>query len=181
MKKENLKRSSNIIWLMGPTSSGKTTIAETLLFELRKQGQKAIHFDGDEVRDYFGKDFGFSSSNRLMVIKTIVSLAKKTSEAGITTIVSALTAHDEARIYIQANCNNLFVIFVECSIKECARRDPKGLYKKAESGEIDTLIGYNSKYQPPENPEIIVKTEFASVGSCVQQILIKGKEILYCE
>ena len=167
----DLKKNGKIIWLMGPTSSGKSTLAKLLADSLKTTHETVIHFDGDEVRDYFGENFGFEGANRFLVVKTIVKLANKTSEAGMTTIVSALTANDEARKYLYEKCKNLFLIYVKCSIEECSRRDPKGLYMKARLGEIDTLIGYNSCYKPPEHPDLVVNSEIEEPEICVQKIL----------
>ncbi len=148
-----------VLWLMGPTSSGKTTIATQLLADLRKKSVPVIHFDGDEVRDFFGDFLGFSEKERFRVVHTIVHLANKSVDAGLNVIVSALTANNDARQFIQENVHNLIVGYVKCSIEECARRDPKGLYSKAKNGQIDTLIGFNQEYLAPECPDIILDTE----------------------
>lgn len=159
-----------IIWIMGPTSSGKTTIAEKLVEKFRIDNKKILHFDGDEVRGFFDRDFGFSSENRLKVVKTIVHLANKSVEAGVNCIVSALTANKDARDIIHRSIKNLIVVYIKCSIDECIRRDPKGLYNAAKKGEIDTLIGYNKKYPAPEKPDIIINTENYNVDDCVDKL-----------
>ncbi len=143
---------------MGPTSSGKTTIAEHFVHEMRKQNHRVIHFDGDEIRNFFGKEFGFKPENRFLVVKTLAYLANKSTEAGTNVVVSALTAHFDARDYVCRNVNNLIVGYVVCPIEVCAERDPKGLYRKAKLGEITTLIGYNSEYLPPEKSDIVLDT-----------------------
>jgi len=157
-----------IIWLMGPTSSGKTTLAESFAKGVRKKGKIILHYDGDEVRDFYGAGHGFSKSNRQQVVQTLVHLAKKAYDAGACVVVSALTAHEDARKYLKKNIKDLQIAYVECSIETCASRDPKGLYEKARNGTIDTLIGFNSKYVPPENPDIILNTEEKSVEELVK-------------
>ena len=82
----------------------------------------------------------------------------KANNAGINVIVSALTAHQTAREHIKETIPNLLVGHVDCPIDICVARDPKGLYEKARNGEIDTLIGYNSTYQPPVEPDIKLDT-----------------------
>ncbi len=160
----------SVIWIMGPTSSGKTTISEKLSKELRKKNIQVIHYDGDEVRNFFGPDFGFNKENRFLVVKTIVHLANKSCDSGLNVIVSALTANQDAREYIQKKIDNLILCYIKCSIDECSQRDPKGLYKKAKSGEITTLVGYNSAYITPENPDIILDTEKFSINECIEKI-----------
>jgi adenylylsulfate kinase-like enzyme len=161
----------SVLWLLGPTSAGKTTLAVHVVGELRKRGVPAIHFDGDEVRDFFGPDFGFGPESRLRVVSTLVHLANKAAGAGLHVVVAALTAGEDARAYVRDNVKNLTVGYVACSIQACARRDPKGLYRKAMAGEIDTLIGYNTEYRPPDDPDLVLDTESCSVDELVAQIV----------
>jgi len=152
-------QNSFVLWLLGPTSCGKTTIAKQLLSFIRENRIPVIHYDGDEVRDLFGPEFGFSQEQRLKVVKTVVHLTNKATEAGLNVIVSALTANPDARRYVDEHTQNIITGYVKCSIDECAKRDPKGLYKKAQNGEINTLIGYNSEYHEPENPDLVLDSE----------------------
>ena len=165
----------SILWILGPTSSGKTTIAEQLLQKLRARGHVVIHYDGDEVRDFFGDNLGFSGIERLKVVQTIVHLANKASEAGLLVIVSALTANNDAREFVKKNVKQLVTIYLECSIEACVERDPKELYKQAKEGEINTLVGYNKPYNIPYEPDIILNTERLSIDTCIKRIL----ELIY--
>ena len=158
-------------WLMGPTSSGKTTISERLIKICQKNKFSIIHYDGDEVRDLFGSNFGFDEKNRNMVIYTLVYMAKKANESGMPCIVSALTAHDSSRKYIRSKLKNLKTIYVKCPIDICAKRDPKGLYKRAKNKEINTLIGYNSDYLEPKEPDLILNTNKYSIEENSNQLL----------
>ena len=106
----------------------------------------------------------------MRVVSTLTHLANKATEAGSNVVVSALTANLDSRDYVRDNANNVLFCYIECSIETCAKRDPKGLYSKAREGKINTLIGYNSKYIPPENPEIVVNTDYASAPLAVDII-----------
>jgi len=161
----------SVVWLLGPTSSGKTTIAEHLVTCLKAEGVPAIHYDGDEVRDFFGPNLGFAPADRLRVVSTLVHLANKAARAGLFVIVSALTANDDARRYVRSNVDHLILGYVKCSIETCAQRDPKGLYAKSQRGEIDTLVGVNTAYLPPDSPDIVVDTETLSVEGSVERLL----------
>ena len=160
-----------VLWLLGPTSAGKTTLATRVVEDLRECGVAAILFDGDEVRDFFGADLGFGPESRLRVVSVLVHLANKAAEAGLQVVVAALTAGKDAREYVRANVRNLTIGYVCCSIRACAQRDPKGLYRKAMRGEIDTLIGYNSEYQPPDNPDLVLDTESNTVDELSARIV----------
>ena len=130
-----------------------------------------MHFDGDEVRNFYGSSFGFQASDRQRVVAMLVHLANKTQAAGVNVIVSALTAHEDARRLVLGATKNLIVVYIKCSIKVCAERDPKGLYAQAKKGEIDTLIGLNSKYFPPDKPDLVIDTETLSPDEAVDTII----------
>ncbi len=164
-------QAGTVLWLLGPTSAGKTTLATRVVADLRTNGIPAILFDGDEVRDFFGDELGFGADSRLRVVSILVHLANKAADAGLNVVVAALTAGQDARAYVRENVRNLTIGYVACSIQGCAQRDPKGLYRKAMRGEIDTLIGYNSAYQPPESPDLILDTELQSLDDLTARIV----------
>ncbi|MEI2297443.1 adenylyl-sulfate kinase [Ensifer sp. MJa1] len=167
-----LPQAGTVLWLLGPTSAGKTTLATRVVADLRAAGLPAILFDGDEVRDFFGDQLGFGADSRLRVVSVLVHLANKAAEAGLNVIVAALTAGEDARDYVRKNVKNLTTGYVACSIQGCAERDPKGLYGKAMRGEIDTLIGYNSAYLPPDNPDFVLDTEKYSLDQLAARIVV---------
>jgi adenylylsulfate kinase len=167
----HLDPSGTVLWLLGPTSAGKTTLATRIVADLRRRGIPAIHFDGDEVRDFFGEGLGFVPESRLRVVSILVHLANKAADAGLNVVVSALTASEDARDHVRAQVRNLTVGYVACPISTCARRDPKGLYRKAINGEIDTLIGFNGEYRPPEDPDLILDTEAHSLDELSARVM----------
>ena len=147
---------------MGPTSSGKSTLARHFVAEWQNQHVPVIEYDGDEIRNLFGKGHGFNPEDRLRVVCVLAHLASKAAGSGLNVVVSALTAHENARQLVRERLPNRVVGYVACPIDLCAKRDPKGLYKRAQSGEIDTLIGWNVPYQPPANPELTLNTDTCS-------------------
>ena len=126
--------------------------------------------DGDEVRDLFGSDLGFSEAARMQVVKTLVYAANKACDAGLNVVISALTANQDARDYVATHVNSLVMGYVSCSLDECIKRDVKGLYKKAISGEIKTVIGFNTPYHQPDDPDIILDTENNSLDKIIKQL-----------
>ncbi len=169
-----------VLWLMGPTSSGKTTISKKLCDRLRSYGYVTVTYDGDDVRNIFASNLGFASKDRLKVVKMLVYMANKAAKAGAIVIISALTANDDARKYIKESISNILIGYVECDISVCASRDPKGLYKQAKEGKIDTLIGYNTEYKAPENSDIVINSEVNTVSSNLDSIekFLKMKSII---
>lgn len=170
-----------IVWIMGPTSAGKTTLANEVLHVLRKKGFCVIHYDGDEVRDFFGPDLGFNCENRLRVVSTLVYLANKALDAGLNVIVSALTANSDARHFVCKNAKNLILVSLECRTETCIRRDRKGLYAQALKGEINTVIGLNSKYDAIENPDIVIDTDTKSKEESVRDLIEQLNSTLQLE
>ena len=165
------KQEKHIFWLMGPTSSGKTTLAKLLHGRLLNADNFALHYDGDEVRNTFGSTLGFSNNDRLLVVKTLVYVSNKGLMAGANVVVSALTAFDDARLYIKNNLDHAIVIYLRCSITECTQRDPKGLYAREKLGEISTLVGVNNTYNEPECPDIILDTEGSTPEESLQELI----------
>ena len=165
------RKKKHVLWIMGPTASGKTTLAKGLKAKFQEKNILTLHYDGDEVRDFFGPSHGFKEEDRLMVVKTLAHLANKAVDAGVNVIVSALTANEDARKYTKKHVKNLVLVYLECSIEKCIERDPKGLYKKAINREIDTMIGFNDEYIPPENPDIVLNTEGTSVEMSVLELM----------
>ena len=159
------------LWLMGPTSAGKTTIAYALVAYLKTIRYPVLHLDGDEVRNLFGNDLGFSNEERLRVVKACLYMLKKARSSNISAVVSALTATEEARQLLNEQEPKIIVGHIDCPIEICAQRDPKGLYNKAKNQEIDTLIGYNSAYKAPKNPDFIIDTMHTSVDEAVKIIM----------
>lgn len=156
---------------MGPTSAGKSTLANLAVAELRRLGVPIIGYDGDEIREMFGEGLAFTAGDRLRVVAALVHLANKAADAGLNVIISALTAGQDARDHISNEIEDLKIGYVRCSIETCARRDPKGLYGRAMRGEIDTLVGYNSAYRPPSDPHLVLDTERYTTETLVKSIV----------
>lgn len=167
-----MTKPAGILWLMGPTSAGKTTLARALQQRLRDAHAMAVaHWDGDQVRDMLGPTLDFTAASRLRVVDMLATLAGVTSRAGVFTIVSALTAHDDARQLIRQALPDMLVGYIHCPVELCAERDPKGLYGRAKRGEISTLIGYNSAYVPPADPDIEIDTSRTEIDAGVDMLV----------
>ena len=172
-----------VFWILGPTSSGKTTIGKMLVKEMRDNNIPAIHYDGDEIRSFFGKTLGFEAQDRLRAVSICAHLANKASDAGLNSVVSALTANDDARDYISNNVSNIILIYLKCPIEICIKRDSRGLYQGVKEGKIDskTVVGLDEPYPPPSNPDLIIATNEntpeESVKIIKKWLTIKGYNI----
>jgi adenylylsulfate kinase len=165
---------SPVIWLTGLPGSGKTTIAKALHPKLKELGFKVELLDGDIVRKELSPELGFTKQDREMHARRVVYLSKLLSRNGIISVVCLISPYREFRRYARSETNindNFYEVYVKCSLETCIRRDPKGLYKKALSGEINDLTGLQDPYEEPENPEIIANTERQTLEECVNVIL----------
>jgi len=163
-----------VIWLTGLSASGKTTIALQLATKLREHDFKVELLDGDAIRKELSADLGFSRQDRREQIRRVVYLCKLLSKNGITCIVSVISPYRDLRNLAREEIRKVspFIeVFVKCSLESCIKRDPKGLYKKALSGEISNFTGLQDPYEEPLSPDVMVNTDSETVEECVDKII----------
>jgi len=163
-----------VIWLTGLSASGKTTIALQLATKLREHDFKVELLDGDAIRNELSADLGFSRRDRREQIRRVVYLCKLLSKNGITCLVSVISPYRDLRNLAREEIRKVspFIeVFVKCSLESCIKRDPKGLYKKALSGEISNFTGLQDPYEEPVSPDVMVNTDSETVEECVDKII----------
>ena len=118
-------------------------------------------------------DLGFSAKDREEHNRRVIFISKLLIRNGINVAVPLIAPYRKIRAFARQELGNLFTEgWVKCSLEECIRRDPKGLYARALRGEITDLTGLQDPYEKPLDPDVIVDTEHESVGDCVDQILL---------
>jgi adenylylsulfate kinase len=162
-----------VLWLTGLPSSGKSTLGhevERLLFE---RGCNSYVLDGDNIRHGLNKNVGFSPEDRKENIRRIGEVAKLFAEAGVIVFTAFISPYREDRDQARAlnEPGRFFEIYCECSVGECEKRDPKGLWQRARKGEIEEFTGVSAPYEEPLNPEIIVRTDKCGLEECAEQIM----------
>ncbi len=151
---------NKVLWFTGLSGSGKSTIAAELEKELHEEGKLTYILDGDNVRHGLNSDLGFSPEDRGENIRRIAEVAKLFYDAGVYVLVCFISPYIKDRRYARKLIGEDFVeVYVKCSIEECKKRDPKGLYEKAEKGEIKNLTGVDAPYEEPEKAEVVVDTD----------------------
>ena len=136
-------------------------------------------FDGDEVRRNLSKGLGFSKEDRDTHNKRIIYVCKLLTRNGVNAIVSLISPYRSTRAYARENLPLFVETYLKCSIKECIKRDPKGLYKKALAGEITNMTGIQDPYEEPLNPELILDTENDSSRYNLRKAIQKLEELQY--
>ena len=162
-----------VLWLTGLSGSGKSTIANALEKQLYAEGKKTYVLDGDNIRHGLNKDLGFADKDRVENIRRVAEVAKLMCDAGLIVITAFIspfrTEREMARSLFQSD--EFKEIFISTPLKIAEQRDPKGLYKKARSGEIPNFTGINSPYEKPIKPELTIDTSKTSITQSVKKIL----------
>jgi adenylylsulfate kinase (EC 2.7.1.25) len=170
------------IWFTGLPSSGKSTLAVKLEEVLFERGYRTYILDGDNIRHGLNKNLGFSPEDRTENIRRIGEVAKLFRDAGVISMTAFISPYRRDRQVARelSNDKSFIEAFVNCPVEICEQRDPKRAYKKAREGIIKDFTGVSAPYEPPEDPEIHLRTDKMSVEECVQVIidyLIKNKFI----
>lgn len=164
---------SFLIWFTGLSGSGKSTLANLVEIELHKQNISTYCLDGDNIRNGINNDLNFSKNDRKENIRRITQIAKLFVDAGVITLAAFVSPYRKDRDFIKTilGKENVIEIYVNSSLKECERRDVKGLYKKARSGKINDMTGITSTYEFPLNPDLEIDTENHNVHDSKQLIV----------
>lgn len=173
---------SFVLWFTGLSGSGKSTIANELAARLFTDDIQVYVLDGDNIRHGLNRDLGFSDDDRKENIRRIAEVSKLFVDSGtiaITAFISPfLEDRDAARTIL--NSDEFIEVYIKCSLTECENRDPKGLYKKARSGEIKQFTGIDSPYEAPIAPELVIDTALLSIKDSVEEIItyLKTKKLI---
>jgi len=159
------------VWFTGLPSSGKTTLARMLEKELKERGFSVEVLDGDEVRERLSKGLGFSKEDRDENIWRIAYVARLITNSGGVAITCAISPYRDLREKARMEIGRFIEVYVRCPVEECIRRDVKGLYKKALSGEIKNFTGISDPYEEPLNPETIVGTHRETPEESLNKII----------
>ena len=162
-----------VLWFTGLSGAGKSTIANLVEKKLHSLGKHTFLLDGDNVRHGLNRDLGFTDADRVENIRRIAETAKLFVEAGLIVLVSFISPFRSERKMARdlVEASEFFEIYVDTPLEICEQRDPKGLYRKARSGELKHFTGIDSAYEKPESPEIRVDTSNFTAEDLAEQIV----------
>jgi len=181
-REQRLKQKGVVIWFTGLSSSGKSTIARAVEESLFGRGNLAYVLDGDNIRHGLNKNLGFSPEDRQENIRRIGEVAKLFADAGLIVMTAFISPYrrdrDIARSLLKEG--EFVEVLVEVSLKLAEERDPKGLYKKARTGEIQEFTGISAPYEKPLKPEIIIDTDKLNIEQSRDLVLryLENKQII---
>lgn len=168
-----LNRAPVTLWLTGLSGSGKSTLSFALERALLNVGKAAFVLDGDNIRCGLSSDLTFTSADRMENIRRTAEVARLMNEAGLIVIVSLISPAAEdrlrARDIIGEQCFR--EIYLSATLSVCELRDPKGLYRKARTGEIASFTGVSAPYEVPQEPDLELDTGIISVTECIERML----------
>jgi len=159
-----------VLWFTGLSGSGKSTVASHVYETLKCRGTEVEYLDGDAIRSVFPMT-GFTREERNEHVRRTGFLASRLEAHGVTVVASFVSPYRESRDFVRGLCRNFIEIYVATPLEECERRDVKGLYAKARHGELKNFTGIDSDYEPPQSPEVHLRTVGIRPESCVDQII----------
>ncbi|MBF7073278.1 adenylyl-sulfate kinase [Glaciecola sp. MH2013] len=161
-----------VIWLTGLSGSGKSTIANLLEKKLFSEQKKTYLLDGDNIRHGLCGDLGFDDKDRVENIRRISEVAKLFVDSGTIVITAFISPFNADRAFCRSLLgeNEFVEVFVDTPIEVCEKRDPKGLYKKARSGDISNFTGIDSAYEVPLSPEIHLEYQDESAEATAERL-----------
>ena len=158
------------VWFTGMSGAGKTTAARVLERRLRLLGASVEVLDGDLVRERLSKGLGFSREDRDENVRRIGFVCELLSRNGAIAIAAAISPYRTVRDEVRARIPNFVEVYMECPMETLVKRDPKGLYRKALSGEIRHFTGVSDPYEPPVSPEVVIHSGSDTVDEGVERI-----------
>jgi adenylylsulfate kinase len=169
-----------VLWFTGLSAAGKTTVGSLVARDLEERGYTVEVLDGDVIRTHLSQGLGYSKEDRDTNVARIGWVASRLARAGVAVVVSAISPYAEARARARALVEETaaFVeIHVATSLEVCAERDPKGLYAKALSGELEHFTGVSDPYEEPQHPELRLDTAGREPAASAASVLARLEEL----
>lgn len=163
-----------VVWLTGLPSSGKSTTAHAVERKLFDAGNRAVVvLDGDNVRHGLSADLGFSAAERAEHLRRTGELAKLMFDAGMVVLCAFVSPSraERERVRNLFPAGRFFEAYCSCAVETCEKRDPKGFYARARTGEIRQYTGVSAAYEAPQNADIVLDTGIQSVENCTRAVM----------
>ena len=162
-----------LLWFTGLSGSGKSTLSNLVEVDLHNKGLSTYILDGDNIRKGINKDLNFTPEDRTENIRRIAEISNLMLDSGVMTLAAFVSPYIKDREQVKqiVGADNFIEIYVNTSLEECERRDVKGLYKKARSGEIKNMTGISAPYEAPIYPDFEIITDGHPIEDSVKEVL----------
>jgi len=175
-----------VIWITGLSASGKSTLAEGFYRKLKKlKYQNVVLLDGEDLRKHSSRVYGYSLEERAASSLEDISIVKSFYDQGKFVILSTISPQRSIRAHARKMFTNFYEVFLDCSVEICSKRDYKGHYAKALSGELKNFVGIDQTYEVSDDPELTINTDEKNISQTLealfnfskkQNIVIKNNE-----
>ena len=164
-----------VLWFTGLSGAGKSTIANLVEKRLHTLGRHTILLDGDNVRHGLNRDLGFSEADRVENIRRVAEVSRLCVDAGLIVLVSFISPYRAERLLARERVadGEFIEVFVDTPVDECRKRDPKGLYAKADAGQIKNFTGVDAPYEAPLAAEVHLRTVAETAESLADQVVME--------
>lgn len=170
-----------VLWFTGMSGAGKSSLSVPVAERLRAAGLPVEVLDGDEVRTHLSAGLTFSKEDRDVNVRRIGYVARLLARNGAIAITALISPYrslrEEQKQAVVADGAGFCEVYVECPVEVLTERDVKGLYKRALAGEIENFTGISDPYEPPENPDVVVRSDRDSVDEGVERIVARLREM----
>ncbi|ELZ81077.1 adenylylsulfate kinase [Haloferax elongans ATCC BAA-1513] len=148
-----------IIWLIGLSSAGKTTVGRALYEKIKAERNDVLFLDGDHIRQVWGDDLGHTSEERYQNCWRYCRLGALFDEQNIHAVFCILSLFEEHRQWNRENLSSYFEVYVDVPMETLKQRDAKDLYARAESGDVENVVGVDIPFEEPQDPDLILKND----------------------
>ena len=146
-----------IIWIIGLSGSGKSTLSNQIEKQLKHTSRpKVVFMDGDIIREAFNHDLGYTVDDRLLNAKRLSVFCKFLDDQNIDVVCSVLSFKEETRIWNRQNIQNYYEVFIDAPLRQCEKRDVKGLYNAYSNGDVTGLVGKDIQFEVPQQPDLVI-------------------------
>jgi adenylyl-sulfate kinase len=168
------------LWFTGLSGSGKSTISHLVAERLRCARRRVELLDGDVVRTNLSQGLGFTKEDRDTNVRRIGFVCELLSRNGVIAVVAAISPYRGAREELKTRIGTFIEVYVECPLDVLAERDVKGLYKQAMAGLIPHFTGVSDPYEPPEKPDLWIRSDQESVEHSVERVwtILKDRDLV---
>ena len=168
-----MRQQPALVWFTGLSGAGKSTVADLVEQRLHASGRHVFLLDGDALRTGLNRDLGFGEGDRVENIRRAAEVGRLMCEAGLIVLACFISPYraDRATARERFEDGMFLEVFVDTPVAECRRRDPKGLYRRADAGEIRNFTGVDAPYEAPEVPELRLDTLARSPQQCAEDVV----------
>ena len=170
----------NVVWITGLSGAGKSTLAHAVVKRMRTNGEHVVLLDGDELREVFGaiavNEQNHGRDGRLVLAMQYAHLCRVIASQGMTVVIATISLFHEVHAWNRENLPGYFEVYLKVPVSELNRRDPKGIYRRFDAGEIDNVAGLDLPIDEPESADLIAEYDPTNtVENLADNLLMKLK------